>query len=53
MTIKWLKYIPARIILIPFIRYDRYLRKRHIKPDEWYWADKWLCDRGHFVGEWW
>ena len=43
-------FYPARILLLPLIHYDRYLRKKGVKPDEWYWADMWLAERGHLVG---
>jgi len=51
----WAFYYPARIVLTPLIWWDHYLRRRKLKPDEWYWADKWLTQRGHHVNlaPWW
>jgi len=48
--IPWIFYIPARLVLTPLIWRDYYLRGRGLKPDEWYWADRWLVSRDHYVG---
>lgn len=47
--LQWLAYIPVRAVLWPAIWWDRRQRRFGKKPDEWYWADAFLCSKGHLV----
>lgn len=49
--LKWYLYLPARIVLTPLIWWNQEQRKWGMKPDEWYWADRWLVERGHCVSQ--
>ena len=37
----------AILILIPLIQHNYLQRRRGIKPDEWYWADRVLLEWGY------
>ena len=42
-------WLPVALMLWPTVCLNYWLRSRHVLPDEWYWADRWMACRGYFV----
>ncbi len=49
LRLRWILFLPLRIFLWPAIWYDRRKRRLRKRPDEWHWADRFLCNENHVV----
>jgi hypothetical protein len=48
-TLRHIAWLPLALYAAMLVRRNYAARMRGEMPDEWHWADKWLCDHGFYV----